>query len=93
HLLEQVRDEAHRFAVSRHRSRRNARTLTSKLDELLGIGPRRRKLLIQHFGSLEKVRQASPAELQAALGPTLGRRIFEQLHPEPAAEPEPAEPS
>ncbi|HVF58798.1 MAG TPA: excinuclease ABC subunit UvrC [Thermoanaerobaculia bacterium] len=78
-LLQEVRDEAHRFAVSRHRRRRSARTLRSRLDELSGIGPRRRKLLLTRFGSAEGVRQASVEELQAALGPLTGRKIYEQL--------------
>ena len=78
-LLQEVRDEAHRFAVSRHRRRRSARTLRSRLDELSGIGPRRRKLLLTRFGSAEGVRQASVEELQAALGPLTGRKVYEQL--------------
>jgi excinuclease ABC subunit C len=79
-LLQQIRDEAHRFALSRHRRRRSARTLHSRLDDLAGIGPHRRRRLLTHFGSLEKVRQATAAELGAVLGLTLGGRIFEQLH-------------
>jgi len=83
-LLQQIRDESHRFAVSRHRRRRSARTLKSKLDELAGVGPRRRKLLIQKFGSVEGVRNATVEELQAALGTAVGRKVYEQLHTEPA---------
>jgi excinuclease ABC subunit C len=79
-LLQQIRDEAHRFAVSRHRRRRSARTLHSRLDELAGIGPRRRKQLLTRFGSLDKIRAAPRQELTAALGPTLGARVFAQLH-------------
>ncbi|HEX3554347.1 MAG TPA: excinuclease ABC subunit UvrC [Thermoanaerobaculia bacterium] len=79
-LLQEVRDEAHRFAVSRHRARRSARTLHSRLDELAGVGPRRRKLLIQTFGSPQGVKEASLEDLQKALGPAMGRRIFSQLH-------------
>jgi excinuclease ABC subunit C len=79
-LLQEIRDEAHRFAVSRHRARRSARTLHSKLDDLAGIGPRRRKLLLQAFGSVQGVRQATLEDLQNALGAVTGRRIFEQLH-------------
>ncbi|HEX5758969.1 MAG TPA: excinuclease ABC subunit C, partial [Thermoanaerobaculia bacterium] len=78
-LLQEVRDEAHRFAVSRHRRRRSVRTLKSRLDELSGIGPRRRKLLITRFGSAEGVRQASLEDLQAALGTLTGRKVYEQL--------------
>jgi excinuclease ABC subunit C len=89
-LLQQIRDEAHRFAVSRHRARRSARTLHSRLDELSGIGPRRRKLLIQQFGSVEGVRQATLEDLQGSLGQVMGRKIFDQLHAEPVPVPEPA---
>jgi excinuclease ABC subunit C len=81
-LLQEIRDEAHRFAVSRHRRRRSARTLHSRLDELAGIGPRRRKLLIQTFGSVQGVREASLEDLQNALGALTGRRIHQQLHAE-----------
>jgi excinuclease ABC subunit C len=79
-LLQQIRDEAHRFAVARHRRRRSARTLHSRLDDLAGIGPRRRRLLLERFGSLQKVLDAPLPELAAALGPATGRRIFDQLH-------------
>ena len=78
-LLQQIRDEAHRFAVSRHRRRRRARTLRSRLDSLRGVGPRRRKLLLRRFGSLAGVEQASLDDLSATLGPKLGRAVFEQL--------------
>ena len=81
-LLQQVRDEAHRFAVSRHRRRRSVRTLKSKLDELAGVGPRRKRILIQRFGSVEGIRNATLEEVQAALGLATGRRVYEQLHAE-----------
>src|ERR1700687_4910815 len=60
--------------------RRRPRTLPSRLDVLAGIGPHRRRRLLTHFGSLEKVRGAPLAELVGVLGPTLGARIFQQLH-------------
>ena len=78
-LLQQIRDEAHRFAVSRHRKRRVRKSLTSELDGIPGIGPRRRKLLLRTFGSVEKLKQARPEELKAALGPSLGSRVFSAL--------------
>jgi excinuclease ABC subunit C len=80
-LLQEIRDESHRFAVSKHRSRRSARTLRSKLDELSGIGPGRRKKLINHFGSAEGVRNAPLEDLQGVLGKVVGQKIFQQLHP------------
>jgi len=90
-LLEQVRDEAHRFAVSRHRRRRSARTLTSRLDSLAGVGPRRRQLLLTRFGSLRGVSDAPLAELVTVLGPVVGQRTFEQLHPAGEGESAPAD--
>ncbi len=81
-LLQEIRDEAHRFAVSRHRRRRRARTLTSRVSELRGVGPRRRKLLLQRFGSASGVEGAGRGELQEALGPVLGASVFAQLHPD-----------
>jgi excinuclease ABC subunit C len=78
-LLQEIRDEAHRFAVSRHRARRSARTLHSRLDDLAGIGPRRRKLLLRTFGSVQGVKDAPIEALQEALGRETGRKVFEQL--------------
>ncbi len=86
-LLQRIRDEAHRFALGRHRRRRRARTLESRLDALPGIGPRRRKSLLRRFGSVEGVRAASVEELQAALGPVLGHRLHRQLAAGAAAPP------
>jgi excinuclease ABC subunit C len=79
-LLQAVRDEAHRFAVSRHRRRRTASTLTSRLDRIPGVGPQRRKLLVRRFGSVDGVRQAGLAELQEAVGPRVGERVHRALH-------------
>lgn len=93
-LLQQIRDEAHRFAVDRHRRRRSKRTLTSRLDQLAGVGPRRRRQLLQRFGSLAGVKEAPLEELQSALGPVVGRKIFAALHADDAvdsAAPGPAE--
>jgi excinuclease ABC subunit C len=91
-LLQQVRDEAHRFAVSRHRRRREKRTLVSRLDQLGGVGPGRRRLLLQRFGSLAGVMRATPEELREALGPRLGERVHAQLHPPALADASPAPP-
>lgn len=67
-LLQQARDEAHRFAITFNRTRRTARTVTSQLLELPGIGPKRRRALITAFGSLEGVRNASPEAIAAIPG-------------------------
>ena len=67
-LLQQARDEAHRFAITFNRTRRKARTVTSRLLELPGIGPKKRRALLTAFGSLEGVRGASPAAIAAIPG-------------------------
>lgn len=79
-LLQMIRDETHRFAVSSHRRRRARRTLTSELDTLAGVGARRRRLLLEHFGSLSSVRQASQVDLAKVLGPKVGKAVYDQLH-------------
>jgi excinuclease ABC subunit C len=67
-LLQRIRDEAHRFAVTFHRKSRGRRDLRSELDDVPGIGPRRRKVLLTTFGSLAGVRKATREELAAAVG-------------------------
>jgi excinuclease ABC subunit C len=81
-LLQRIRDEAHRFAVGFHRQRRDARSFGSVLDELQGVGPARRRALLQHFGSAEGVLSATQEELEGVPGvpPKTARRIYAQLH-------------
>ena len=67
-LLQRIRDEAHRFAVTFHRRARAMRDLQSELDGVPGVGPRRRKALLTRFGSLAGVRRASPEELETVVG-------------------------
>jgi len=85
-VLREIRDEAHRFAISRHRSRRSKRTLASQLLALPGIGPGRARALLNRFGSVRGVQKATVDELQRALGPRLGRHVWHHLHAgEPSA--------
>ena len=67
-LLQRLRDEAHRFAITFHRASRSKRDFRSELDSVAGIGARRRKQLLTAFGSLAGVRRASRAELEAIVG-------------------------
>lgn len=83
-LLQQIRDEAHRFAITYHRQRRQQASLGSRLEELPGIGPARRRVLLRRFGGWPKIRQATEAELQEVLGSRTGSALFRHLHPEPA---------
>lgn len=71
YLIQRVRDEAHRFAITSHRQARTKKGLASRLDAIPGIGPARRKALLQHFGSLEKIQAADTAELTKVNGITL----------------------
>lgn len=82
-LLQSVRDETHRFAITSHRRRRKRRTLGSDLDLLDGIGDKRKRLLLEHFGSLASIRQASAQDLTKVLGRKVGRSVYDQLHDTP----------
>lgn len=75
HLVQQIRDESHRFAVSYHRRRRSMRDMASLLDEVRGIGPKRRKRLLRNFGSLKRIEEASLAELVPFVGEKVALQI------------------
>ncbi|MBO0768858.1 MAG: excinuclease ABC subunit C, partial [Solirubrobacterales bacterium] len=79
-LLQRLRDEAHRFAITHHRQRRDQALTTSLLDEVPGVGPARKRALLTHFGSPEAVLSASRDELAAA--PGIGSKFATQLHRE-----------
>jgi excinuclease ABC subunit C len=81
-LLQRVRDEAHRFAIDFHRSRRDRAMTHSILDELRGVGPVRKRALLSHFGSPDRIVAASREELAAVPGipGRLARDIHHQLH-------------
>ena len=81
HLLQQVRDEAHRFAITYHRKLRAKRVITSQLDALSGLGAKRRKKLIDHFGSFDKIKLASLADIEAVDGipKKLAGELFDYL--------------
>jgi excinuclease ABC subunit C len=79
-LLQMVRDETHRFSVSSHRRRRRKRTLHSELDDLPGIGAKRKRLLLERFGSVSAIKQASAHDLVNVLGQKVGRSLWDELH-------------
>ena len=63
HLIQRIRDEAHRFAITYHRSKRSKQMISSELDTIAGIGPKKKKALINSFGSIKNIRNASYEEL------------------------------
>lgn len=65
YFIQRIRDEAHRFAITTHRTRRGKKTLNSIFKDLPGIGPKRKKILMTHFGSVEKIKNASKSELNS----------------------------
>ena len=67
-MLQKIRDEAHRVAIGFHRKQRSKRTLTSALDNLPGIGPTKRGLLLRKFGSVKRILEATPEELSQVKG-------------------------
>ncbi len=91
-FIQQVRDEAHRFAITGHRGRRQKARMTSRLEDIPGIGPRRRASLLKHFGGLAGLKAAGEAEIARVEGinAALATRIYANLHglsiPDPAAE-------
>lgn len=81
-FIQQVRDEAHRFAITGHRGRRQKARMTSKLEDIPGIGPRRRASLLKHFGGLVGLKAAGEAEIARVEGvnAALAARIYANLH-------------
>jgi len=75
HLIQRIRDESHRFAVSYHRKRREMRDRESELDQIPGVGPRTRQRLLEHFGSVRALRNASPDALTAVVNPATAAKI------------------
>ena len=82
HLIAQVRDEAHRFAITGHRGRRAKAREHSRLEDIPGIGPRRRAMLLRHFGGLAELRRAGAEEIARVEGinMALAKRIWSALH-------------
>ena len=83
HLLQQVRDEAHRFAITYHRKLRSQEMARSELDGIPGIGPKRKKALLDSMGDVERIRKASLEELRSITGMNekAARSIWDRFHP------------
>jgi len=83
HVLQCIRDEAHRFAITYHRNLRSRALLSSKLDGIPGVGPAKRRDLLRYFGSIDALAEASEEELQrvGGVGPQTAREIRKALAP------------
>ncbi|HYT79978.1 MAG TPA: helix-hairpin-helix domain-containing protein, partial [Actinomycetota bacterium] len=81
-LLQHIRDEAHRFAITYHRAKRAKRAIHSALDDIPGVGVARKRALLRHFGSLSRLRAASPEEIAATPGvsSSLASTVHDHLH-------------
>jgi excinuclease ABC subunit C len=90
YLLQRVRDEAHRFAITYHRQRRSQSMVASELDSVPGLGPARRAALLKHFGSLRKLKAAGVEEIAAlpGFGPRTAAAVLAALHGERPADPQ-----
>ena len=82
HLLQRIRDEAHRVALRYHRRRRTTRSMETIFDTLPGVGPVRRRAILQHFGSVERFLEATQEELEGVPGlpPKTARTLYARLH-------------
>jgi excinuclease ABC subunit C len=82
HLVQQIRDEAHRFAITAHRARRGKARSKSILEEIPGIGARRRRELLNQFGGIQELKRASVEDIAKVQGisPSLAQKIFDSLH-------------
>ena len=83
HVIQRLRDEAHRFAITFHRKQRSKKQVHSALDEVPGIGPKTRTLLLKHFKSLKRIREASEQDLAEVVGPVKARTLIEALSQSP----------
>jgi excinuclease ABC subunit C len=84
-MIQQIRDESHRFAISFHRERRGRRTLTSELSEISGIGLKTTQKLLTHFGSLANIREATVQDLQSVVNRTQAEAVWRHFHNEGVA--------
>ena len=82
HLIQRLRDEAHRFAITHHRALRTKASVASRLDTIPGVGPARKKAILKHFKTVEALRSATPDDLLAVPGlpEAVAQAVYAELH-------------
>ena len=78
-IIQHLRNEAHRFSLAFHKNKRSKNALNSKLDNIKGIGPKNKILLLNHFRSFKRIKAASLSEISIVLGPKRGNKLFDTL--------------
>jgi excinuclease ABC subunit C len=81
-IVQQLRDEAHRFGITHHRNRRSKSQIVSELDEIKGVGEKSKEALLQHFKSVKRLREAPLADIAAIIGASRASLLFTALHPD-----------
>ncbi len=81
-LIQQARDEAHRFGITRHRAKRTSAALTTGLEDIAGIGDKTAAKLLKHFKSVKRIKAASAADLASVIGEAKGKMVYQALQPE-----------
>ena len=79
-LIQQARDEAHRFAITFHRHKRSKRTLVTELTEIAGVGEKTSQVLLKEFGSVKKIKNSSKEDIQKVIGEKLGEKAYNHFN-------------
>ena len=80
-VIQHLRDEAHRFGITHHRKRRSKSQTVSELDSIQGVGEKTRTMLLRHFKSVKRIREATIEQIAAVTGPVLAKKIHSALNP------------